>query len=66
MTLKFEMSTEEMFWQEKMLRQIESCESIKELKEIATLLTKVATQRQVAIKALVKDALDEMEKGLLK
>lgn len=66
MTLKFEMSTEEMFWQEKMLRQIESCESIKELKEIATLLTKVATQRQVAIKALVRDALDEMEKGLLK
>ena len=66
MTLKFEMSTEEMFWQEKMLRQIESCESIKELKEIASLLTKVATQRQVAIKALVKDALDEMEKGLLK
>jgi hypothetical protein len=49
-----------------MLRQIESCESIKELKEIATLLAKVATQRQVAIKALVKDALDEMEKGLLK
>lgn len=66
MTLKFEMSTEEMFWQEKMLRQIESCGSIKELKEIATLLTKVATQRQVAIKALVKDALDEMEKGFLK
>jgi hypothetical protein len=66
MALKFEMSTEEMFWQEKILRQIESCESIKELKEIATLLAKVATQRQVAIKALVKDALDEMEKGLLK
>lgn len=66
MALKFEMSTEEMFWQEKTLRQIESCESIKELKEIATLLAKVATQRQIAIKALVKDALDEMEKGLLK
>lgn len=66
MALKFELSTEDMFWQEKMLRQIDSCESIKELKEIATLLTKIATQRQMAIKGLVKDALDEMGKNLLK
>jgi hypothetical protein len=31
-----------------------------ELKEMATLLTKIATMRQVAIKGLVKDAMDLM------
>jgi hypothetical protein len=58
--LKFEMSPEDSFWQEKMMRQINDCNSISELKEIATLLTKIATQRQVAIKGLVADALELM------
>jgi len=58
--LKFEMSPEDMFWQEKMIRQINDCNSLSELKEIATLLTKIATTRQVAIKGLVADALDLM------
>lgn len=60
MALKFEFSPEEMFWQEKMIRQINECNSMSELKEMATLLTKIATQRQVAIKGLVKDAMEQM------
>jgi len=65
MALKFEFSPEEMFWQEKMIRQINECNSMSELKEIATLLTKIATQRQVAIKGLVKDAMEQMTAPLL-
>ena len=37
-----------MFWQEKMTRQINDCSSIAELREMAVLLTKIATTRQVA------------------
>ncbi len=58
--LQFEMGPEEAFWQEKMIRSINECNSISELKEMATLLTKIATMRQVAIKGLVKDAMDLM------
>ena len=58
--LQFEMGPEEAFWQEKMIRSINECSSISELKEMATLLTKIATMRQVAIKGLVKDAIDLM------
>ena len=58
--LQFEMGPEEAFWQEKMMRSIKECSSISELKEMATLLTKIATMRQVAIKGLVKDAMDLM------
>ena len=58
--LQFEMGPEESFWQEKMIRSIKDCDSISELKEMATLLTKIATMRQVAIKGLVKDAMDLM------
>jgi len=58
--LQFEMSPEDMFWQEKMMRSINECNSISELKEMATLLTKIATMRQVAIKGLIKDAMDLM------
>lgn len=60
MALKFEIQPEEMFWQEKMIRQINECNSMSELKEMATLLTKIATQRQIAIKGLVKDAVEQM------
>ena len=58
--LQFEMGPEEAFWQEKMIRSINECSSMSELKEMATLLTKIATMRQVAIKGLVKDAMDLM------
>jgi len=58
--LQFEMSPEDMFWQEKMMRSINECDSISELKEMATLLVRIATMRQVAIKGLVKDAMDLM------
>ena len=54
------MSPEDSFWQEKMMRSINECNSISELKEMATLLTKIATMRQVAIKGLIKDAMDLM------
>ena len=60
--LKFEMSPEDMFWQEKMIRSIDDCTSMSELKEMAVLLAKIATQRQVAIKGLVADAIDLMQK----
>jgi len=63
MALKFEFSPEEMFWQEKMIRQINECNSMSELKEMAILLVKISTQRQIAIKGLVADAMDLMQKN---
>jgi hypothetical protein len=63
--LKFEISPEDSFWQEKMIRQINECNSVSELKEIATLLTKIATQRQIAIKGLVSDAMDLMQENYM-
>ena len=62
--LQFEMGPEEAFWQEKIIRSINECNSVSELKEMATLLTKIATMRQVAIKGLVKDAMDLMGKQI--
>ena len=62
--LQFEMSPEDSFWQEKMIRSINECSSMSELKEMATLLAKIATMRQVAIKGLVKDAIDLMGKQI--
>jgi hypothetical protein len=59
--LQFEMSPEDSFWQEKTIRSINECDSISELKEMATLLVRIATMRQVAIKGLVKDAMDLMQ-----
>ena len=61
---QFEMSPEDSFWQEKMIRSINECSSMSELKEMATLLAKIATMRQVAIKGLVKDAMDLMGKQI--
>jgi hypothetical protein len=61
--LKFESSAEDLFWQEKMFRTINDCTSLNELKEIAVLLTKIATTRQMAIKGLVNDALDLMQEN---
>ena len=61
--LKFESSAEDLFWQEKMFRTINECTSLSVLKEIAVLLTKIATTRQIAIKGLVNDALDLMQEN---
>jgi hypothetical protein len=58
--LKFEADPSDLFWQEKMLRTINESSSLSELKEIATLLTKLAITRQIAIKGLVADAMDLM------
>jgi hypothetical protein len=46
-----------------MFRTINECTSLSELKEIAVLLTKIATTRQIAIKGLVNDALDLMQEN---
>ena len=59
--LTFETSTEDEFWKVKMERYIENCSSLSELKEVATLLVKIAATRQTVINGLVKDALDQME-----
>lgn len=59
--LKFEPSPEEEFWKVKMERYIEDCSSIDELKQIAKLLVNISATRQVAIKALVKENLDQWE-----
>ena len=58
--LKFEPSTKDLFWEEKVKRTIESMETTKELKEIATLLAKIATQRAGVISGLT-NALMEAE-----
>ena len=59
--LNFEQSPEEEFWKVKMTRYIEDCSSVEELKQIATMLVKIAATRQCVIKGLVKDALDQMD-----
>jgi len=62
--LQFEMSPEEAFWQERTIRSIKESTSLEEVKEIAVLLTKIATTRQMAIKGLVKDAMELMQKQI--
>jgi hypothetical protein len=47
----------DLFWKEKNKRLIEECGSISQLKEIATLLLEIATQRQGVIKGLMKEVL---------
>jgi hypothetical protein len=54
---KFEIdpSLDDMFWEEKIKRSIQECNSVSALKEMATLLARIATQRQGIIRGLVKD-----------
>ena len=54
---KFEIepSLSDKFWNEKVKRSIQECDSVSTLKEMATLLAQIATQRQAVIRALVKD-----------
>ena len=60
MTLSFENSPEEEFWKVKMHREIDQCSSVEELRTMAKLLVSIAATRQVVIKGLIKDALDNM------
>jgi hypothetical protein len=46
---------EDKFWEEKVKRSIDDCDSVSTLKEMATLLTRIATQRQGVIRGLVQD-----------
>jgi hypothetical protein len=48
-------SIDDMFWEEKIKRTIQECNSVSTLKEMATLLARIATQRNGVIKGLVKD-----------
>jgi len=50
-----EPSIDDLFWEEKIKRSIQECNSVSALKEMATLLARIATQRQGVIKGLVKD-----------
>jgi hypothetical protein len=43
------------FWLEKIKRSIQDCDSVSTLKEMATLLAQIATQRQGVIRGLVQD-----------
>ena len=64
MALSFESSPEEEFWKVRLTRYIDDCDSVTELKQIATSLVKLAATRQCVIKGLVKDSLDRMESEL--
>jgi hypothetical protein len=52
---QIEPSMEDKFWEEKVKRSIDECNSVSALKEMATLLTRIATQRQGVIRGLVQD-----------
>ena len=52
---QIEPSMEDKFWEEKIKRSIEECNSVSTLKEMATLLARIATQRQGVIRGLVQD-----------
>jgi stage III sporulation protein SpoIIIAA len=50
-----EPSLDDKFWEEKVKRSIQECNSVSALKEMATLLLRIATQRNGVIRGLVKD-----------
>lgn len=50
-----EPSLSDKFWFEQIKRTIQECNSVKDLKEMATLLAQIATQRQGVIRGLVQD-----------
>lgn len=52
---QIEPSLDDKFWEEKLKRTIQECNSVATLKEIATLLARIATQRQGVIRGLVQD-----------
>lgn len=52
---QIEPTLDDKFWFEKIKRSIEECNSVGALKEMATLLAQIATQRQGVIRGLVQD-----------
>ena len=54
---KFEIepSLSDKFWNEKVKRSIQECDSVSTLKEMATLLAQIATNRQGVIRGLIQD-----------
>lgn len=52
---QIEPTLDDKFWEEKVKRSIQDCDSVSALKEMATLLVKIATQRQGVIRGLVQD-----------
>jgi hypothetical protein len=61
--MDMEPTINDLFWKEKTQRMINECNSVTQLKEIASLLLQVATQRQGVICGLMKKVLLET-KGL--
>jgi len=52
---QIEPSIDDKFWLEKTKRAIQDCNSVSTLKEMATLLAQIATNRQGVIRGLVQD-----------
>jgi len=52
---QIEPTLDDKFWEEKVKRSIQDCDSVSALKEMATLLVRIATQRQGIIRGLVQD-----------
>jgi len=52
---QIEPTLDDKFWFEKIKRSIQDCDSVNTLKEMATLLAQIATQRQGVIRGLVQD-----------
>jgi hypothetical protein len=52
---QIEPTLDDKFWFEKIKRSIQECNSTSTLKEMATLLAQIATQRQGIIRGLVQD-----------
>jgi stage III sporulation protein SpoIIIAA len=52
---QIEPTLDDKFWEEKVKRSIQDCDSVSTLKEMATLLVRIATQRQGVIRGLVQD-----------
>ena len=52
---QIEPSLDDKFWEEKVKRSIQECNSVGALKEMATLLLRIATQRQGVIRGLAQD-----------
>jgi len=52
---QIEPTLDDKFWLEKVKRSIQDCDSVSALKEMATLLAQIATNRQGVIRGLIQD-----------
>lgn len=52
---QIEPTLDDKFWLEKVKRSIQDCDSVSTLKEMATLLAQIATNRQGVIRGLIQD-----------